>query len=43
MVGVSPEEVAADPAALFELILPEDLPRVVAAEDATVAALGPFD
>jgi PAS domain S-box-containing protein len=43
LLGVTPAEVVADPYALYSLILPEDLPRVVAAEAEAARARSPFD
>ena len=43
LAGVSAAEVMADPAALFALVHPDDLPRVVAAEEEAVRTGQPFD
>jgi two-component system CheB/CheR fusion protein len=43
LCGVTPEEVTADPAALYGRILPEDLPRVRAAEEQAVRGRTVFD
>jgi PAS domain S-box-containing protein len=43
LAGVTPAAILADPAALFSLIHPDDLPGVVAAEDEAVRAGTPFD
>jgi PAS domain S-box-containing protein len=43
LLGVTPEEVRADPNALYGLILEDDFPRVRAAEEAALRDRTPFD
>ena len=43
LCGLTPEEVIADPSRLYDLIVPEDQPRVQAAEEEAVRTGGPFD
>lgn len=43
LLGIPHEEVVADPMTLYGAILEEDLPAVLAAEDAAERVLGPFD
>jgi PAS domain S-box-containing protein len=43
LCGITPAQAVADPGALFGLIVPEDLPRVLAADAAAAANGTPFD
>jgi PAS domain S-box-containing protein len=43
LLGVTPAEVMADPAALYGLVHEDDLPRVAAGEEAALRDLAPFD